>query len=85
MVYALCLHVNMINLCIFQTHKAEMMFSESAQDRRDKKAEQKRQELKELRESLMSGNKDNVLDQFEDLLNSSANKIKKTKVELAFL
>ncbi|TRY75443.1 hypothetical protein TCAL_08369 [Tigriopus californicus] len=65
-----------------KTHKAEMMFSDSAQDRRDKKAEQKRLELKELRESLMSGNKDNVLDQFEDLLNSSANKIKKTKVDV---
>eukprot|EP00095_Tigriopus_kingsejongensis_P009198 maker-scaffold299_size217019-snap-gene-1.31 protein:Tk09198 transcript:maker-scaffold299_size217019-snap-gene-1.31-mRNA-1 annotation:"lim domain and actin-binding protein 1" len=65
-----------------KTHKAEMMFTESGQDRRDRRADQRRRELKDLRESLMVGNKEHVLDQFEDLLNSSANKVKKTRVDV---
>jgi hypothetical protein len=36
--------------------------------------------LKTLRQKLMAGTKDNLMDQFDDLLNASANKVKKTKV-----
>ena len=60
--------------------KAEKLFTEGGQERRDKMAEDRRKELKGLREKLMAGNRDSVLDQFGDVLNSSANKIKKTKV-----
>lgn len=63
-----------------KTLKAEKLFTEGGQDRRDKMAESRRKELKGLREKLMAGNRDSVLDQFGDVLNSSANKIKKTKV-----
>lgn len=37
-------------------------------------------ELKQLREKLMTGTRDAVVDSFDDLLNASSNKIKKTKV-----
>ena len=56
--------------------KAEKLFTEGGQERRDKMAEDRRKELKGLREKLMAGNRDSVLDQFGDVLNSSANKIK---------
>ena len=65
----------------FQTHHAEKLFSEGGQDRRDKMAEERKKELKTLRQKLMAGTKDNLMDQFDDLLNASANKVKKTKVE----
>jgi hypothetical protein len=43
-------------------------------------AEERKKELKTLRQKLMAGTKDNLMDQFDDLLNASANKVKKTKV-----
>ena len=64
-----------------QTQNAEKLFSEGGKDRRDKLAEERKKELKSLRQKLMAGTKDNLMDQFDDLLNASANKIKKTKVE----
>ena len=45
-------------------------------------AEERKKELKVLRQKLMAGTKDNLMDQFDDLLNASANKVKKTKVML---
>lgn len=38
--------------------------------------------MKDLREKLMAGTRDAVLDQFGDVLNASANRIKKTKVDV---
>ena len=64
---------------LFQTHRQEKQF-ENEVERRERRAEDRKRELRELREKLSSGNKESVLDQFGDLLNSSANKIKKTKV-----
>ena len=58
------------------------MFSEGGKDRRDKLAEERKKELKSLRQKLMAGTKDNLMDQFDDLLNASANKVKKTKVRI---
>ena len=65
-----------------RTRKAEKLFGEGGQERRDKLAEERRKELKTLREKLMQGTKDSVLDQFGDLLNASANRVKKTKVDV---
>jgi hypothetical protein len=45
-------------------------------------AEERKKELKTLRQKLMAGTKDNLMDQFDDLLNASANKVKKTKVDI---
>ena len=67
---------------LLQTQTAEKLFSEGGQERRDKMAEERKRELKTLRQKLMAGNKDNLMDQFDDLLNASANKVKKTKVSI---
>ena len=67
-----------------QTQTAEKLFSEGGQERRDKMAEERKRELKTLRQKLMAGTKDNLMDQFDDLLNASANKVKKTKVSNRF-
>ena len=48
-------------------------------------AEERKKELKTLRQKLMAGTKDNLMDQFDDLLNASANKVKKTKVDIIIL
>ena len=58
------------------------LFDEGGQERRDKLAAERRKELKDLREKLMAGTRDAVLDQFEDVLNASANRVKKTKVDV---
>ena len=55
---------------------------EDGKDRREKLAEERRQQLKSLREKLMSGTRESVMDQFGDLLNASANRVKKTKVDV---
>ena len=69
---------------LLQTQTAEKLFSEGGQERRDKMAEERKRELKTLRQKLMAGTKDNLMDQFDDLLNASANKVKKTKVSNPF-
>ncbi len=43
-------------------------------------AEERRREVKAMRQKAMAGTKDNVVEQFDDLLNASANKVKKTQV-----
>ncbi len=45
-------------------------------------AADRKRELKELREKLMAGTRDACVDQFGDLLNASANKVRKTKVDV---
>jgi len=45
-------------------------------------AEERRREVKALRQKAMAGTKDNVVEQFDDLLNASANKVKKTQVKI---
>lgn len=63
-----------------QTARAEKHFGDGSAERRQRMADERRKELSGLRDKLMAGNKESVLDQFGDVLNSSANKIKKTKV-----
>ncbi len=64
-----------------KTAKAERMW-EDEKGRKKKLAEKRKAELKALREKLMSGTRDGVLDQLGDVLNASANKIKKTRVDV---
>lgn len=45
-------------------------------------AAERRKELKDLREKLMAGTREAVIDQFDDILNASGRKIKKTKVDV---
>lgn len=66
--------------CCLQAQNSEALFAEDGADRKDKLAAKRREELQQLREKLMAGTREAVLDQFGDILNSSANKIKKTKV-----
>ena len=61
--------------------RAEKMW-EGEKDRKQRLAEKRKAELKHLREKLMTGTRDAVLDNLGDLLNASANRVKKTKVDV---
>ena len=61
-----------------RTLNPEKLFVE--QERRDRLANDRKKDLKIMREKLMSGTTEAAMDQFDDLRNASANKIKKTKV-----
>ena len=65
--------------------RAEKACGDLSHERRVKMAEDRKKELTGLREKIMAGTKDSVMDQFGDVLNSSANRVKKTKVELSFI
>lgn len=63
-----------------KTMNAEKLFSEDV--KREKLADERRKELKAMRQKLMVGTHGAAVDQFDDLLNSSSHKIKKTKVDV---
>ena len=62
---------------MFQAHNAEKLFTEDT--KKDKRLEQRKKELKELREKLMAGTRDSILDSFDEQMHK---KIKKTKVDV---
>merc|ERR1712038_2056496 len=63
-----------------RTMNPERLFGE--QEKRDKMAKDRKKDLTKMREKLMMGSTDNAMDNLCDLRNASANKIKKTKVDV---
>ncbi len=65
-----------------RTHNADKLFAEDGKERRARLANERQKDLKDLREKLMAGTRDAAVDHFGDLLNASANKVRKTKVDV---
>ena len=65
---------------LLQSKNAEKLFSEDV--KKHKKDEATRRELQALRKRLNCGGTSNAIDQFDDLLNASSNKVQKTKVDV---
>lgn len=63
-----------------RTMNPERLFGE--QEKRDRMANDRKKDLTKMREKLMMGSTDNAMDNLSDLRNASANKIKKTKVDV---
>ena len=61
-----------------RTMNPEKLFGED--QKRDRKAHERKKDLTKMREKMMMGTTDNAMDNLVDLRNASANKIKKTKV-----
>ena len=65
-----------------RTMNPERLFGE--QDKRDRMASDRKKDLTRMREKMMMGTTDTAMDNLCDLRNASANKVKKTKVQLVF-
>ena len=65
---------------MLQSKNASKLFAEDV--KKHKKDEATRKELQALRQKLNCGGTSNAIDAFDDLLNSSSNKVQKTRIDV---